>query len=297
MSDAVHISNDTSRGIRAVESHSCSSLERLDLGSLAVDQYSQAALIDDVLQHALYGYTTRHVVTVNAQFYVLAKKSRRFRECLRNADYVCADGMPIVWACTTLYGGRVSRIAGVNLIERLCHRGAAHGLRVFLLGGKPGASSLTAQKLKELYPGVQIAGVDSPPYGFERNEESLREVLDRIAISKPHVVFVGLGAPKQEFFISEYMRSLNVPLAIGVGGSFEILSGQLKRAPIWMQSSGLEWAYRLAQEPTRLWKRYLVGNAEFVWHILKARLTRTSRRVDEIGFGLQPKLRSQGAGR
>ena len=169
MIDDVHISSDAPTAIRAIDSPHWAPFGRLDLGSLAVDQYSQAALIDDVLHHALYGNTTRQVVTANAQFYVLAKKSRRFRECLRDADYVCADGMPIVWACTTLYGSQVSRIAGVNLIERLCHRGAAYRLRVFLLGGMPGASKLTAEMLKERYPGVQIAGVDSPPYGFERN--------------------------------------------------------------------------------------------------------------------------------
>ena len=294
MFDDVHISSNGPRAIRAIDSLNWAPFGRLDLGSLAVDQYSQAALIDDVLHHALYGNTTRQVVTANAQFYVLAQKSRRFRECLRHADYVCADGMPIVWACTTLYGIHVSRIAGVNLIERLCHRGAAYRLRVFLLGGKPGASKLTAEMLKERYPGVQIAGVDSPAYGFERNEESLREVLDQISASMPHVVFVGLGAPKQEFFIRDHIRRIKVPLAIGVGGSFEILSGQLKRAPMWMQSSGLEWAYRLAQEPTRLWKRYLVGNAEFLWHIVKARLVNAPGKEDEVVFGSISKIHPLG---
>jgi N-acetylglucosaminyldiphosphoundecaprenol N-acetyl-beta-D-mannosaminyltransferase len=258
---------------------------RLDIGSIAVDQYSQTALVDEALHHALYGRTTRQVVTANAQFYVLAQKSRRFRECLRAAHYICADGMPIVWACKTLYGGRLPRIAGVNLIERLCQRGAAHHLRVFLLGGKPEAANLTAEILKRRYPGIQIAGVNCPPWGFERQEESLQSVLDHIASAKPHVLFAGLGAPKQEFLIYNHIRRLNVPLAIGIGGSFEILSGKLRRAPGWMQSSGLEWAYRLSQEPTRLWKRYLIGNTEFLWHIMKARLTRFSRQESGAVLG------------
>lgn len=261
-------------------------LLRLDIGSIAVDQYSQTALVDEVLHHALFGATTRQVVTANAQFYVLAQKSRRFRECLRAAHYICADGMPIVWACKTLYGGRLPRIAGVNLIERLCERGAVHRLRVFLLGGKPEAANLTAEILKKRYPGIQIAGVNCPPWGFERNEESLQSVLDHIAAAKPHVVFAGLGAPKQEFLIHNHIRRLNVPLAIGIGGSFEILSGKLKRAPEWMQVSGLEWVYRLWQEPSRLWKRYLIGNVEFLWHIVKARLTAYSRK--ESKFVLRP---------
>lgn len=250
---------------------------RLDIGSIAVDEYSQAALLDEVLHHALYGKTTRQVVTANAQFYVLAQKSWRFRECVRRAHYICADGMPIVWACGTLYGEHVPRIAGVGLIEKLCQLGAAHGLRVFLLGGKPGAADLTANILKKHYPGIRIAGIDCPPLGFERNPESLPKVLEHISAARPHVAFVGLGAPKQEFFIRDHIRRLNVPLAIGVGGSFEILSGMLERAPMWMQSSGLEWAFRLSQEPSRLWKRYLIGNAEFLWHILRARMTRASK--------------------
>jgi N-acetylglucosaminyldiphosphoundecaprenol N-acetyl-beta-D-mannosaminyltransferase len=268
--------------------------ERLDIGSLAIDQYSETALVDEVLHHCLMGDTTRQLVTANAQFYVFAQKSRRFRECLREADYICADGMPIVWACNSLYGGGIRRIAGVSLVERLCRRGAAHRLRVFLLGGKPEAANATAKLLKRRYPGIQIAGVSCPPYGFERREESLQEVLDQIAAAEPHVLFVGLGAPKQEFFIHHYVRPLRVPLAIGIGGSFEILSGKLKRAPGWMQSSGLEWAYRFSQEPSRLWQRYLIGNSQFLWHIVKARLSRVSRREEAAVFGSQTGPRISG---
>ncbi len=260
-------------------------MQRLDIGSLAVDQYSETALVDEILHHSLFGDTTRQLVTANAQFYVLAQRSRRFRECLRDADYICADGMPIVWACNSLYGGRVRRIAGVNLIERLCQRGAAHRLRVFLLGGRPGAANSTAEILKRRHPGIQIAGVSCPPFGFERCEDSLQPVLDHIADAKPHVLFVGLGAPKQEFLIHHHIRSLRVPLVIGIGGSFEILSGKLKRAPAWMQTSGLEWAYRLSQEPARLWRRYLIGNSEFLWHIVKARLTNVTEKEEGIVFG------------
>lgn len=270
------------------------SLDRLDIGSLAVDQYSETALVDEILHHCLFGDTTRQLVTANAQFYVLAQKSRRFRECLHDADYICADGMPIVWACNSLYGGRTRRIAGVSLIEKLCHRGASHRLRVFLLGGMPEAASNTAKLLKKRHPGIQIAGVGCPPVGFEKRDASLQDVLDRVVAAQPHVLFVGLGAPKQEFFIHHHIRPLRVPLAIGIGGSFEILSGMLKRAPGWMQSSGLEWAYRLSQEPGRLWQRYLIGNSEFLWHIAKARLTRVRGREDEIVFGAPIGLRKPG---
>jgi N-acetylglucosaminyldiphosphoundecaprenol N-acetyl-beta-D-mannosaminyltransferase len=245
---------------------------RVNIGVVAIDTYSQAALIDEAIDHALHSTSTRQVVTVNAQFYVMAQKDGRFRECLRQADYICADGMPIVWACNTFSGQTVPRIAGVDLIEKLCQRGAEHGLRVFFLGGKPEAADATAQLLSRRYPGLRIAGVNCPEFGFEKQTASLQPVLEHIAQARPHILFVGLGAPKQELLIHDHIRLLNVPLAVGIGGSFEILSGILARAPKWMQSSGLEWAFRLWQEPRRLWKRYLLGNLEFLWIVAKWRV-------------------------
>jgi N-acetylglucosaminyldiphosphoundecaprenol N-acetyl-beta-D-mannosaminyltransferase len=246
-------------------------MPRVNIGAVAIDTYSQAALLDEAIDHALHSSSTRQIVTVNAQFYVLAQKHSRFRECLKEADYICADGMPIVWACNTISEEHVPRIAGVDLIEKLCQRGAAHGLRVFFLGGRPEAANTTARILSERYAGLEIAGVSCPEFGFELSAESLQPVLEHIAQARPHILFVGLGAPKQELLIHDHIRQLKVPLAIGIGGGFEILSGILGRAPAWMQDSGLEWAFRLWQEPNRLWKRYLVGNIEFLWFVAKWR--------------------------
>jgi N-acetylglucosaminyldiphosphoundecaprenol N-acetyl-beta-D-mannosaminyltransferase len=243
--------------------------ERIHLGRLAIDTYSREALLQNVIDHALHGDATRQIVTANAQFYVLAEKNARFRACLDKAEYSCADGMPVVWACKRLIGTQVPRIAGVDLIEDLCRAGASRGLRLFLLGGVPGSAKATAALLAERYPGVQIAGISCPPYHFEKKIETLQPVLDWIAAAKPHILLVALGAPKQEFFIDQYVRPLRVPIAVGIGGSFEILSGGQIRAPKWMQSAGLEWLFRLRQEPRRLWKRYLIGNAEFVMGLVK----------------------------
>lgn len=245
---------------------------RVNIGVVGIDTYSKAALIDDAIDHALHSNSTRQVVTVNAQFYVLAQKNGRFRECLKHADYICADGMPIVWACNTFSGQTVPRIAGVDLIEQLCQHGAAHGLRVFFLGGRPEAAGATARLLSDRYPGLKIAGVSCPEFNFEKRAASLQPVLEHIAQARPHIIFVGLGAPRQELLIHDHIRLLNIPLAVGIGGSFEILSGILARAPKWMQSSGLEWAFRLWQEPRRLWKRYLLGNCEFLWIVTKWRI-------------------------
>jgi N-acetylglucosaminyldiphosphoundecaprenol N-acetyl-beta-D-mannosaminyltransferase len=259
------------------------SVPRVDIGVLSIDSYTQTALVEETLEHALHGGSPRQIVTVNAQFYVLAHKYTRFRDCLKKADYICADGMPIVWVCNTFGRGEVPRIAGVDLIQRLCELGAPHGLRVFFLGGRAEAANTTARLLSQRYPGLKVAGVNCPEFGFERQSESLQPVLDHIVESKPQILFVGLGAPKQELFIHDHIRRLNVPLAVGIGGSFEILAGIIDRAPVWMQSCGFEWAFRLWQEPKRLWKRYLVGNLEFVWIVAKWRL-RSSLRVSTVGF-------------
>lgn len=245
---------------------------RIHIGNLGIDTYSETALADHVLDHAFNGRRTRQIITANAQFYVLAEKNARFRECLDAAEYSCADGMPIVWACERFAGTKVPRITGVDFISMLCERGARDGLRVYLLGGRPGTAKATADVLKDKFPGIQIAGVDCPDWGFETSEATLQPVLRRIAAAKPHILLAGLGAPKQEFFIHEHIRPIKIPIAIGIGGSFEILSGSLQRAPVWAQTHGLEWAFRLAQEPRRLLKRYLTGNAEFLWDIAKWRM-------------------------
>jgi N-acetylglucosaminyldiphosphoundecaprenol N-acetyl-beta-D-mannosaminyltransferase len=262
-------------------------VSRINLGSLGIDTYTETALVDHVLDHAFNGKQTRQIVTANAQFYVLADKNQRFRACLEKAEYICADGMPIVWACERFTGTKVPRITGVDFIGLLCERGARDGLRVYLLGGRPGTAKATALRLKELYPGVVIAGVDCPDWGFENSAKTLQPVLDRIAAAKPHLLLAGLGAPKQEFFIHDHVRPLRIPVAIGIGGSFEILSGSLQRAPVWVQTSGMEWAYRLTQEPRRLWKRYLVGNAMFLWDVAKWRM-----RGSRLGIRLVPPIKA-----
>ncbi len=246
-------------------------LLRRSLGFLDIDLHTEPALIREVVEHALHGNETRQIATVNAQFYVLAEKSQSFRECLKRVEYLCADGMPIVWACRLFVGEQVPRIAGVDLIGRLCRAGAPHKLRVFLLGGRPGAATETGEILRKSYPGLEIAGVSCPRWGFHENPAELQQVLEEVAAAKPNILFIAFGAPKQELFIERHIRTLRVPVAVGIGGSFEILSGKVQRAPEWVQTMGLEWAYRFCQEPGRLWKRYLLGNLAFLWCVAKWR--------------------------
>jgi N-acetylglucosaminyldiphosphoundecaprenol N-acetyl-beta-D-mannosaminyltransferase len=234
-----------------------------------VTTLSRLTLVEELMQHILDGVRTKHVVTANAQFYVMAQRDARFRRCLGEADYICADGLPIVRMCNWMGAIDVERITGVDLIPLLCERAAELALPVYLLGGQPGSAAASASLLMDRFPGLRVCGVGCPPEGFEKSRRLIGEVLRSIARAQPAIIFVALGAPKQEYFIQQHIKPLGVPIALGVGGSFELLSGVRRRAPRWAQAVGMEWAFRLAQEPRRLARRYLLGNSVFSYYALR----------------------------
>jgi N-acetylglucosaminyldiphosphoundecaprenol N-acetyl-beta-D-mannosaminyltransferase len=240
---------------------------------LRIHEIDAPELMRRLIADAVQPSKTHHVVTANAQFYNLAEQSREFRNCVAQAEYACADGISVVLACRWLGKSKVPRIAGVDLVEGLCAHTALSGFSVYFLGGNEGSAEMAAVALSRKYPGFTAAGICCPPRGFEANEVSLRPVLEDIKRVKPSILFVALGAPRQELFIHQHIRSLDVPVAIGVGGSFEMLAGRIPRAPGWMQSLGLEWAYRWSREPVRLTPRYLVGNPLFCFYVLRHLLT------------------------
>jgi N-acetylglucosaminyldiphosphoundecaprenol N-acetyl-beta-D-mannosaminyltransferase len=238
------------------------------IGPIKISLMSAEQLTQRLIGHA-FGTATQHVVTANAQFYVLAEERQDFRECIQGADYVCADGVSIVLACKWLGRAKATRIPGVDLVSDLCKEAASVGLRVFFLGGNPGSAERSAAILTERFPGLQVAGISCPPRGFQSNPEVLGRVLSEIKESEATILFVALGAPLQEFFIQDHVRPMNIPVAIGIGGSLDILAGEFKRAPQYVQRLGLEWAYRLAQEPRRLARRYIVGNTLFLFYLVR----------------------------
>jgi N-acetylglucosaminyldiphosphoundecaprenol N-acetyl-beta-D-mannosaminyltransferase len=238
------------------------------IGPIKISLMSAEQLTQRLIGHA-FGTATQHVVTANAQFYVLAEERQDFRECIQGADYVCADGVSIVLACKWLGRAKATRIPGVDLVSDLCKEAAGVGLKVFFLGGNPGSAERSAAILTERFPGLQVAGISCPPKGFQSNPEILGKVLSEVQESQAAILFVALGAPSQEFFIQDHVRPMNIPVAIGIGGSLDILAGEFKRAPEYVQRLGLEWAYRLAQEPRRLARRYIVGNTLFLFYLVR----------------------------
>jgi N-acetylglucosaminyldiphosphoundecaprenol N-acetyl-beta-D-mannosaminyltransferase len=178
------------------------------------------------------------------------------------ANLVVPDGMSLLLA-SRIYGQPLKeRVAGVDMFQILCGLAFEKQLRVFLLGGRPGSADLTADILRRRFPGLQI-NTFCPRFNFEKTASGLTETAEAIRGARPQLLFVALGAPKQEYWIYKHGLQLSVPISIGVGGAFEMVAGVVSRAPLWVQKAGCEWLYRLCLEPRRMWRRYLLGNLEF----------------------------------
>lgn len=204
------------------------------------------------------------IVTPNVDHLVRLRKDTQFREAYGRAALRLADGMPLLWASRLLGTPLKEKISGSDLFLKLCGRAAAKGMRVFLLGGRPDAAARAGEALRRKFPALEIAGTYCPPYGFEGDAGENRKIVRLIKEAKPDILFVGLGAPKQEKWICRHNRACGVPVSIGIGCSFEFTAGLVRRAPVWMQGCGLEWFWRLLMEPGRLWKRYLVDDMLFL---------------------------------
>jgi len=242
---------------------------RASLGRARVDCCSFAQAVEAIIGHAAHAGPSACVVTPNAQHIVLLESDAALRKAYAHAELVVADGASLLLASRLLRERLPERIAGVDLFERLCAKAANLGLRVFLLGGRPGSAQLAAANLKRQFPHLKVVGTCCPAAGFERDQRQLQALGDAIRAARPDLLFVAWGAPRQESWMHRHGRSLGVPVLIGIGGSFEIVGGLLPRAPRLLQRLGCEWLYRLLLEPRRLWRRYLVGNCRFLGIILR----------------------------
>jgi N-acetylglucosaminyldiphosphoundecaprenol N-acetyl-beta-D-mannosaminyltransferase len=251
----------------------CQGFDRIGIGHALVHNCSFEEAADAIIRHAKASREPAFVATANAQHIVLLNQDRRLREAYNQADLIVADGAALLWAAR-LYGRPFKeRVAGVDLFQRLCGQAAKNNLHVFFLGGRPNSADAAAAVLKGRFPTLQVT-TSCPPLGFEADGEAFAKTLDEIRSAKPDILFVALGAPKQEYWIYEHGIHLPVSVLIGVGGSFEMVSGAVRRAPVWMQSAGFEWLHRFLHEPRRLWRRYLIGNFQFAAIVLLQTLRR-----------------------
>jgi len=218
----------------------------------------------DWVDRAVSSRERLHVGVVNAAKIVNMRRDPELRNDVLSSDVVFADGMSVVWASRLLGPALPERVTGIDLMHRILERGQARGYRVYLLGATPEVVETAAARMRALYPGIEVVGRHHG-YFTDAEEEGVASAIER---ARPDVLFVAMTSPRKERFLSRWSGRLGVPVCHGVGGSLDVLAGHVKRAPERWQRLGLEWLYRVMQEPRRLWRRYLVTNSIFVGLVL-----------------------------
>ncbi len=225
-----------------------------------VDYDQTIALIKDSIEKRVIG---RYICACPVHPIMVSRRDHELKKALNKSWLTVPDGMPVVWAARMLGGSIIDRVYGPNLMLQICETAEMFGFSVFLYGGKPQTLRKLKRSLLERFPHLKIAGAYSPPFRSLSPEEE-EAIITMINTASPDILFVGLGAPKQEKWMAKHCRKAKVNVMVGVGAAFDFLSGEKKQAPKWMQTRGLEWLFRLLSEPTRLWARYAVYNPLFV---------------------------------
>lgn len=241
---------------------------RVDLVGVAIDDLTMDEAIGRI-EALIRAGEPSYVVTPNVDHLVMLQEDPAFRAAYGGAALVLADGVPLLWASRLLGTPLRAKVSGSDLFPAFAPVAAARGYRLFFLGGRPGAADRAAAILKARHPGLVVCGTCCPPFGFERDPEADARVVAAVREAAPDVLFVGLGAPKQELWLHRHRADLGVPVSLGVGASFEMTAGLVSRAPRWMQRAGLEWTWRLAKEPRRLWRRYLLRDSRFLYYLAR----------------------------
>ena len=226
-----------------------------------VDMMEALCGIDSFIQQGGF----HHVITLNAEIIYRAQQDPCLLELINTADLVTPDGAGVVWAAGYLGEPVGERVTGIDLLAKVCHQAHHNGWSIFLLGGAPGVAAEAGEQLMETYPNIKIAGIQ---HGYFTAEEE-NEVISQVQAAAADILFVGLGAPRQEFWIRQHQEQLACKVAVGVGGSFDVLAGRVKRAPLWMQKLKLEWLSRLLKEPWRA--KRMMALPKFVLLVIKSK--------------------------
>jgi N-acetylglucosaminyldiphosphoundecaprenol N-acetyl-beta-D-mannosaminyltransferase len=195
-----------------------------------------------------------------------AQKDYKFREILNCAMMNIPDGMPMSWVGRLQGFDDMDRVFGPDFMSEMCDLSLQRGFRHFLYGGQPGVAEKLKEALEKKFPGLQVVGTYTPPFR-DLNTTEEGAVLAQLRNSRPHILWVGMSTPKQERFMAQYVDRLHVPLLVGVGAAFDYHTGLIRDCSPWIKRAGLQWLHRLAQDPRRLWRRYLRNNPAFVWNI------------------------------
>ncbi len=241
-------------------------MQRIELMNCPMDVASMGETVSLIDEAVAADRFTQHVV-VNVAKIVNMQRDPQLDASVRECDIINIDGMGVVLGARMLGHDVPERVAGVDLFHELLAMSANKGYSVYLLGAKEEVVGETARRVQQLYPGLKLAGYH---HGYFWDDEEA--MVNKVRESGAQLLFVAITSPKKENFINRWRDQLGVTFVMGVGGTFDVVAGKVKRAPLWMQKWGLEWLYRVIQEPRRMWKRYLVTNSKFAWMLLKAKL-------------------------
>ena len=242
----------------------------VDILGVRVDNITSAQVLQTMAAWVASG-EPHQVVTVNPEFVMRAQRDRAFHVVLDRADLALPDGQGLLWASRLLGHRLVERVAGSDIVPQVAAMSAERGYRLYLLGARPGVAEMAARKLAARFPGVCIVGT----YAGSPDPSEEDELVARITAASPDILFVAYGAPRQDLWIARNLERLRVPVCMGVGGTFDFIAGVAQRAPLWMQNAGLEWLFRLIQEPWR-WRRML-ALPRFVIAVLWQKMVGTGR--------------------
>ena len=239
--------------------------DRSELLGLEFERAGMGAIVARCLAWCHEPPATHIVTTANASHLCMMRRDPALRAACQAADLAVADGMSVVWALRLLGRPVSERVAGIDLMTQLLEAGSRDRLRVYFLGARPEVVELLLAHCRTRYPGLAIAGSHD---GYFTAADEAAIVAD-IRAQAPHFLFIGMPSPFKEVFAEQYRGRLQVPVIIGVGGSFDVLAGVVARAPLVVQRLGCEWAWRLLLEPRKLWRRYLTTNSEFIWLVCR----------------------------
>jgi N-acetylglucosaminyldiphosphoundecaprenol N-acetyl-beta-D-mannosaminyltransferase len=253
--------------------------DRVELLGCPFDRVSMDSAIERCLEWCRGPRAAHTVVTMNAALLCAMRHDAELREACRGGDLVVADGVPVVWTSRLAGVPLPERVAGVDLMARLLAEGSAHGLSAYFLGARREVVDALVRRCRRDYPGLGVAGFRDGYFGPGDHAGIVAEI-NRLA---PHMLFVGMPSPFKEVWCERHRAALGVPVIMGVGGTFDVLTGYIRRAPRLLQALGMEWFWRLAMEPRKMWKRYLVTNSEYMWRAAREILARRTGLLRDRG--------------
>jgi N-acetylglucosaminyldiphosphoundecaprenol N-acetyl-beta-D-mannosaminyltransferase len=242
-------------------------MDRVKISDIFIDNLEWDRVVN-VIEKSIKSQKAHQIVTANSLMVNCVERDPELKEAFHNADLVLADSIGIVWASEFLGYGKLARIPGVDLMLKFCGLAALRGYSIYLLGSREFVLKKAAENIEKKFPGLRIVGMHHGYFG--EGEES--RILKEIRNLKPDLLFVGIGTPRGEKWIYENLEELNVPVCMGIGGSLDVISGRLRRAPRWLCQRGFEWIYRLLQEPWRIVR--LPGLLCFVWEVIRQKSRR-----------------------